>query len=394
MLLAVTSVVSQRGRRVPPSSGGSSDPAWYTAANTSEWLALTGGAADTLSAVNPCPGGGCPYSGVEGQPGVIDDWCGAVASPHSLIIAAQGGHLGYAGNEVYEFVFNVASPRWYRRVDPSTSVQQEVAYYSDGKPTSRHGYAHECYIGSGTNGNRWFSHHASAVYGNGGTHLGKPASWQIDTASYDAQGTFNDYTGVTAYDNFCAYDSATHKVWVQEGPGGQADWTLHSLDVATGVWSTHGNSGPLQDGANMAAFVDPVRRVLVGQAGTSLYIRDLAFPNDVGRAYTVSGLSGNAIAYEPVSGKWVQWDGGKTLRVITPPSNYRTGDGSTSNGLNASASYSVSATISPSGGATPTVANSNGTYGRFAYIAQPHGFCVVNATNQSMYFFKIPAGGI
>lgn len=369
-------------------------PTWWTSQTTSEWAALSGGSAPTLDDVNPCPAENCSYSATEGQAGLVDDWCGAAASPNSLIIAAQGGHLGYAGNELYEFVFDEESPRWYRRIDPSTSVQQEVAYYADGKPTSRHGYAHDCFIGTGTNGNRWFSHHGSAVYGNGGTHVADAASWPIGTSSYEAQDAFPDFPGDTLYDNFCAYDPVGHKVWVQEG-GLNGNWRVFSLDIATKTWTTYGSSSTaLQDGDYMAALIDPVRRVIVGQTGNTLYIRDLAFPNDSGRVYTVSGLSGNAIAYEPVSGKWVSWNGGKTLRAITPPSNYRTGDGTTQNGLNSSASYSVGQTITPSGGATPTSANTNGTYGRFNYIAKPRGFCVVNSTTESMYFFKIPEAGI
>lgn len=394
MLLPVTSVVSQRGRRVPPPSVGGGDPAWYAAANTSEWLALNGGAADTLSAVNPCPANNCSYSSVEGQAGVIDDWCGAVASPYSLLICAQGGHLGYAGNEVYEFVFNTTSPRWHRRVEPSSSQQENVAYYADGKPTSRHGYRHDCYIAAGTNGSRWYAPYGYSAFGNSPGTFAPGASYVLGSSGYDPQGTFPNFPGDINYDAYTAYDPVGHKVYVQETGLVSGLWRLWSLDVATKVWTQHGSSGVLQDGAYIGAFIDPIRRVFVGQSGNTLWIRDIAFPNATGRAYTVAGMSGSAIAYEPVSGKWVNWDGGKTLRVITPPSNYRTGDGSTSNGLNASASYSVGATISPSGGATPTAPNSNGTYGRFAYIAQPHGFCVVNATNQSMYFFKIPAGGI
>lgn len=385
-------VILSRGYVPPPLEV----PAWYSSATASQWSALTGGPADTLSSINPCPANNCSYSAVEGQAGVIDDWCGAAASRHSLIIAAQGGHLGYAGNEVYEYVFNVATPRFHLRVNPSTSVQQEVGYYADGKPTSRHGYAHDCFIAdyAGANGDRWIAPLAIAVYGNGGGTSPQVASYNRKTGTYDAQGTFPDYPGLLTYDTFVGYDPVTHKVWVQEGPGGLALWRLFSLDVATKTWSTHGQSTAMQNAQNMASFVDPVRRLLVGHNGDKLYVRDLAFPNDSGRVYTVTGLSGNAIDYEPVSGKWVSWNGGKTLRVITPPSNYRTGDGSLSNGLNASATYSIGQTITPADGATPSAANANGTYGRFRYIANPRGFCVVNRVNEPMYFFKVPAGGI
>jgi hypothetical protein len=376
----------------------SAHPAWYTSSTTSEWRTFSGGPADTLSAVDPCPAGTCSYSGTERQPSMVTAWCGAAASPNSLIIAAQGGHSNYAGNEVYEFVFNTATPRWFRRIDPSTSLQSNVAYFADGKPNSRHGYKNDCYIGTGTNGGRWFSPFGVSLWGSvteyNSSTTGKAASWQQGTASYDAQSTFADYPGARDYDGVVEYDPVGHKVWVSE-PGATGNWRLFSLDVATNTWTTYANSSVgLHTGVTTTGFIDPIRRVLVVQSGSTIWVRDLAFPNNPGRPYTVSGLTGNAMAYEPVSGKWVHWGGGKTLRVITPPSSYRSGDGSTLNALNASATYTVGATITPSGGSTPTSPASNGTYGRFAYIANPRGFCVVNATNESMYFFKIPTAGI
>lgn len=369
-----------------------SGTAWWDSATANQWLALTGGAADTLSVIDPCPTNNCSYSGIEKQISMVADWCGGAASSNSMVIATQGGHGNYGGNECYEYVFNVATPRWFRRIDPSTNVPTDVGYYPDGKPSSRHGYKHDCWIGPGTNGNRWFAPLAFAVWGNGNTHVPLASSWQQGSASYDPQGTFPDFPGLLDYDDCVAYDSAQHKVWVQEG-GLTGNWRVYALDVATKTWTTYATSTQMQSSQLCSGFIDPVRRLFVIQSGSSLFIRDLAFPNNAGRAYTVSGMSGVAIAYEPVSGKWVNWDGGKSLRVITPPSNYRTGDGSTANPLNASATY-ASTVLTPAAGATPGSAQPLGTYGRFAYVANPAGFCLVNSTTTPTYFYKLPASGL
>lgn len=377
-----------------------SRPTWWTNAATSEWIAMTGGAADTMSVVDPCPAGTCSYSGVQKQAGAVaGDWVGGVASQDSLLIVAQGGHEAYGGNEVYEFVFSEATPRWYRRTDPSTNAPYGVAYYPDGKPTARHGYNHDCFIPAGTtNGNRWYAPWIQNGWNSDGNSFADGSSWRRDTYTYDPQGTFPNFPGERGYEGSVAYDSVMHKVWAWESPINTAQWRLFSLDVTTKAWTNHGSkfsSGGF-DTSDQTAFIDPVRRLMVVCSGSTLWIADLAFPGDPGRVYTVSGLSGNAPGWkrEPVSGKWVHWAGGKTLRVITPPSNYRTGDGSTLNPLNASAVYSVGQTITPAGGATPTAPDVTGTYGRFNYIANPRGFAVVNSVSQPVYFFKIPAAGL
>ena len=90
---------------------GLSNPAWYQSATDKQWTSLTAGAAPQLSNVNPCPGNGCSYSGNTGQASVILANVGATASPDSMIIAFQGGHADYAGNEVYEYMFSEDAPR-------------------------------------------------------------------------------------------------------------------------------------------------------------------------------------------------------------------------------------------------------------------------------------------
>ncbi len=120
-----------------------------------------------MSSVDPCPARNCSYSGSSGQDSVIRSWGGgAYDSQRDRLIVWGGGHSNYAGNELY--AFDVNSETWLRLTQPSTSIQQDVSHYSDGKPSSRHTYGDLQYDPN----NDWFvSLNAGSTYGStGGTH--------------------------------------------------------------------------------------------------------------------------------------------------------------------------------------------------------------------------------
>lgn len=380
---------------IPPPNELPTKPTWYVNMTDLTWAEMSAGSTPRMADVDPCPANNCTYTATEGQNGVVDDWCGAVVTPNAMLVLQQGGHFGYAGNEGYKYTADVPTPGWARPLNPSTSVQEGVPYYADGRPTSVHGYNHSCFIGPGVNGNRYFAHAQINVFDDvGGVNFPDASSWVLDAADYEARDTYPDFPGNLAYESFCDYDRAHHRVWIQEGLAGGTSWRLFSLDAATRTYTTHGAWPAGYTPGNIAAMVDPVRRLLVGINGSTLNIRDLARPGDAGVAYTVTGLSCQGIKYEPRSGKWVCWNGGKDVKVITPPSNYRTGSGGLTNPLNSSATYSVGQTLSPVGGATPTAANANGTYGRFNLLLEPFCLIAVNSVDQNVYIFKLPAIGL
>jgi hypothetical protein len=372
-----------------------SDPAWYTAQAVSQWKQMSFGIADTLSAIG-------------GQFDSIASWNSAVGTPDSLIIAAAGGHTGSSdtsNNLVGEYTLNVASPRWVLRVPTSTSAQQsfsipaEHPYYNDGKPAARHQYYTVGYIptlSGSANGDRMFLPWGFALYGDGNGHTKVAASYSRVNGTYDPQNFFPDWATDTDirndFNGGTVFDPVTEKVYVSAGAGGFFD--LRTFDPRTKTYAALSTQSSSGTGGYTSYMIDPVRRVLVAITGSTMYVTDLLAPTTM-RTYTVSGLSSEGIgfAYEPTSGKWATWNGGAAIRVINVPANYRTGDGSTSNPLNASAVYTVT-TITPSGGATPTAAAANGTFGRFRYIANPKGFIVVNDNTQTPYFYKIPSTGL
>lgn len=334
----------------------------------------------------------------------MDSWSGASATATSLVNVLAGGHTSYDGNEAYEFNFNTAAPTWERHTNPSTNIRRGVPYYPDGKPATRHKQGMECYIpplAGSSNGNRVFMPFGWSLAGTGNEHTNVAASYEVTARAYDPQGFFPNFprspgAGGFWYTALVAWDPVTEKCWIDCGYPN----ILYSFDPRTKTYTQYADGGLVLDGtapdSYPSQFVDPVRRVLVYWTGANIVLRDLMYPataRSVKRPVSgaPTGRTGCGFQYDPVTTNWYLWAGGKTLYVITPPANYRTGDGSPSNPLNASANYSVTQTITPSGGATPGPLNQQGTFGRFNYIAKPRGFCVVTSRSTPMYFFKLPA---
>jgi hypothetical protein len=72
----------------------------------------------------------------------VDAFSGFAFSPErsEIFIAAAGGHFNSSDNRVVSIELAVNTPNWVLRQAPSSAVQQDVAYYSDGKPSARHLY--------------------------------------------------------------------------------------------------------------------------------------------------------------------------------------------------------------------------------------------------------------
>lgn len=177
------------------------------------------------------------------------------------------------------------------------------------------------------------------------------------------------------------------------------------MNARTRVWTNNysGKTNPNINGLVNSA-IDPIRKLhVMSVQGGQIIVIDIARPNDNVKVYNVAGLpdmQGNGFVFEPVGRKFVWWDGGKTIYVCSPPANARTGDGSTANPLNATATYSVTA-VTPAGGATPSNGSANGTYGKFNYIEYPPCLCVIGDQGPSdtpadefMYAYPIPTAGL
>lgn len=177
-------------RRIASSPFGiaiqSGSPSWAPAAGEYADISLT--TAYLTPGVDPCPGGGCPYTLVEGQSAMWRDWNGSVFVPDhgafGSIYMAGGGHFGYVGNEVIRY--DIESRAWSRLDNPSnygwgkdgwanyttapSNVVDIYGSFPDGKPIPLHNYYNLVYVppdaGGGTLGSIVFMHRDNSSSSN------------------------------------------------------------------------------------------------------------------------------------------------------------------------------------------------------------------------------------
>lgn len=122
--------------------GGGSPPAWLAGAALLSWTQIVGSAMANLTvSVNP---GGKPVGSI------INDWSGYAFDQVNNIgwAIGTGGHDDYWGNQVLNFLLNVATPGW-AEVLASTSgftTPSDTVRYSDGSVPSAHTYFCSHYI--------------------------------------------------------------------------------------------------------------------------------------------------------------------------------------------------------------------------------------------------------
>ena len=129
------------------SSGGNA-PAWFLALPERKWTKIANGVSSSgpdwtrgrrfRDVIPGHPGdhiGALPrLSGVnnEGPAAVFDDWTGACVDQErkELILAANGGHGGYPGNEVYVLRLKDEAPGYLRLCDPTPRFDPATAAFS------------------------------------------------------------------------------------------------------------------------------------------------------------------------------------------------------------------------------------------------------------------------
>jgi hypothetical protein len=150
----------------------------------------------------------------------------------ALVSAANGGHHDSSDNGVYSIDLSKDAPAWETKLPSSTVVQEDAAYYADGKPTSRHGYQHCHYI---SQRGRIMLFGARGNFGMGGSPENSP-TYGLDVSAgvdgvwaWDPAGTWADLGGQFASRGFgIARDPNTGNVI----SSGNWLWTQ-----ATNTWS-------------------------------------------------------------------------------------------------------------------------------------------------------------
>jgi hypothetical protein len=297
-----------------------------------------------------------------------------------VILAACGGHGDYAGNEVTSIDLATDAPTWRLRSSKSaaSNVMANVAYYGDGKPSSRHTYWSTHYS---TTRNRLILHRSRFVYGSA-VSFNASNGFNLNTNTWDATGTWRDgYTAGCrdAYDNVWALTNYSQ--------------TLMKWTASTDSWSVAGNFNSSGPGYPLAH--DSTRNQLFGLSwgdgegsGTGLKAAKYTSNGSVRTAVTfnasaaLSALQASqpmyaAMEYDPLNDRFYFYAGGAgqegRIYVIAP---------------NAGSVWDVSILALRAGSAIPPTAPDSGLCSRFRYVAALRG-CVlmVNGTS-ALYFIR------
>lgn len=343
---------------------------------------------NTIDDVDPCPNQDCSYSAVEGVSGVIDDWCGgAFASgfgPLGGLAVWGGGHNGYFGSEIY--VFDLDTQLWVRHTEPYDDGSSSVApacsadgIYPDGSACPAHTYDRVDYHPA-TNSFVILSGTPDPVCGgcdDNRAHLFSftTNSWTLG-ASRSGGGPV---TGATS-----AYDAARDVFWFLP----TYSQAFSQYDPNADQWHEFGDAQVLEiDGAGV---VDPIRDLylFLDARGTErLYAIPLDAPNSglIELSTTgnteIQGQSQLGLEWEPISERFVAWDDGADVYVLTPPE----GDWRTEDWLWARVPPEADNTVVPERGM-------NGTYSRFRYAPSVNAFVVVSAVDSPVWAYRLSPG--
>lgn len=148
-------------------------PAWMSGKALNEWFEIPGTAGAGGAAIDA-------FSGM------------AVNELYSeLLIACAGGHLDSSDNRVVSLNLMADAPAWVTRMAASAAPAQNVAYYADGKPSSRHTNSSLHFV---PQVNRLMMFGARSVYG-AAWDFAKVDGFNLDTNTWDAAGTWPDMPG-------------------------------------------------------------------------------------------------------------------------------------------------------------------------------------------------------
>jgi hypothetical protein len=377
----------------PPPPAGTA-PAWFVNMPDRTWATPV---TNTLDAVKPT----IALPGNDGHAAVCNNWTGGTVDQDrgEFVLAANGGHFGYAGNEVYACALRSASPAWQRIWGPSplsaisggVHGQNTAANYGDGNPRAAHTYNRPAY----GNGKIWLCG-IEAMYDD--------EQWSTAVYSFDRASLKWDYHGIgvpgplpgDSYFSWQtgpgAYDRIDKRVWncgqynIADGLNG-----LVSVDALTGNITQYGHHYNL--GSAWSVVAHDLRLWIIGAQNSVLWIMDLTNPaggfiqKSTTGSPTAFGSDAGAVYHQP-SRAILCWSGyGTGLRKLAIPSDPKNG------------TYTWS-TVSPAAGnsVTPSAAQPNGTYGRFNIVENmgngQSALCIVNDTTGPTYVYKLPANGV
>lgn len=192
---------------------GATSPAWWVDKPLGQWFSIPGTAG---------PGAGLATN-------AFSDLT-IRTSDSTLFAVASGGHADGSSNAAAAITLGVDSPTWTTLRESSTPTEN-VLYYADGRPTSRHTYHHTHYIAS-----------IDAVllagcrFGWGG---GTPTGTGMDLFSLSTNDYLPRYTwpDIQILGHYGVAVDGSGNVWTQTG---------RKFTVSTETWSTPGTGSLLR----------------------------------------------------------------------------------------------------------------------------------------------------
>jgi hypothetical protein len=342
-------------------------PAWLQGAAVNEWVSISGtthagSAADLTS---------------DGRSTSRLAYSGAALKDAELIIPAAGGHGDYSGNEVSSLDLSQNAPAWALRIARSGSVQSDVAYYADGKPSSRHLYWSTHYS---TTRSRVMLHRSRFVYGSA-VSFDDSNGFNLANNTWDADGTWAD--GKTSgcrdsSDNVWAHDDNQRDIWKWTA---STDTWARTLDSGSGTWPgypwAYNSDGDYLFGLSIGdgeAGGSGVRAAKMTSGGTARTA--ITFNSSAGLTQFEADADEHAgMDYVPATGKFYWYAGlTSTGRVyeITP---------------NGGTTWDV-AILSTSGATVPAV-EGNGIFNRWRYVPTLQGFVCMASGSANVCFLRV-----
>jgi hypothetical protein len=344
---------------VKPASGAT--PAWAASAPLNTWMAVPGSAGAGGSAV--------------------DAFCGWAFREDTgeLFIAAAGGHLNSSDNRVVSFPLLADSPSWTTRLAASGSVQNDVAYYADGRPSSRHTYTHTHWIPSL---NRIMLIGARFVFGPGVVEYQTVDGFNPVTNTWDAAGTYPNitpgYYGVARDSSDRVLCMWGRRIWTAGTTSGSG--TASSLTDVRGTWVWDESRARMfgiawADGEGFGTGARAKSVNMATGAISDLTINaSAAFTQFQADAPAYSGLT-----YDRVGDRYFLYAGSTSgqagrVYVITYAS---------------STNIDIAIWTHGSGGVTLPQSDTGGINGKFTYVPRLAGIVAMPTKAGGMYFMRL-----
>jgi len=310
----------------------------------------------------PNPGGGYKY--------IINAWNGGtivtLTNGEKYYLVRGGGHSNYAGNETYLYgPLMSENPVWARDHGPSTPIEAEVLWQSDGLPSSSH--TRNTLVGGPQNELWMFGQ--GGVWESAGVASNEIMRYEFGVG-WDSQNSYVDFQGNAR--GVFVFNPNDGLIWMLGG--GLANANLYSFNPTTAVLTQY--SSTMETGTAVQGAVDPVRNRLYAhdRSRDSQSIFDLSNPNS---APVQSGFTGSL----PPGTSGITYDSTRDKFTALGDSPYTT-------------VYELDpvslewSTRTFEGNVSGTLSSYVGHYSRWQYVPELKGTIFVGAYTSPVAFYK------